>query len=314
MPTLSLYITTVLIWGSTWYAIKLQLGIVAPEVSVAYRFAIAAILLLLFSVIRRKNMRYSRKEHGWMAILGFFLFCSNYAVFYVATGYLTSGLVAVVFSTVVFWNIFFGRILFGTPVSARVVFSTFLGIGGLALVFWPEIADLQGDGDVMHGLTLCIFATVLASLGNITSGHIQRKSLPVLQSNAYGMAYGAAFTALYALAAGLDFNWDPAPAYLGSLIYLAIFGSILAFGAYLTLLGRIGAGKAAYAAVLFPVVALTMSVFLESYAFTPLAGLGVILVLGGNVIALTKIRASKPPSLTDPKDAQTKPVLSPKSD
>ena len=127
----------------------------------------------------------------------FFLFCSNYAIFYVATGYLTSGLVAVVFSTVVFWNIFFARILSGTPVSARVVFSTLIGVAGLALVFWPEIADMQTDGSVMHGLILCVIATVLASLGNITSGRNQKQGLPVLQSNAYGMAYGAFFTALY---------------------------------------------------------------------------------------------------------------------
>jgi len=121
MPTLFLYISTVLIWGSTWYAITLQLGNVAPEVSVAYRFAIAALLLLLFCWVRKKQLRYSVREHIWMAVQGFFLFCSNYVIFYIATAHLTSGLVSVVFSTIVFWNILFTRFIFGTPVSKRVL-------------------------------------------------------------------------------------------------------------------------------------------------------------------------------------------------
>lgn len=306
MPTLFLYISTVLIWGSTWYAIKLQLGVVAPEVSVAYRFAIAALILLAFCKLRHKVLTYSMQDHGWMAVQGLFLFCTNYVVFYVATGHLTSGLVSVVFSTIVFWNILFTRLMFGTAVSGRVMAGTALGILGLSLVFWPEVAALGNTAS--SGLTLCIIATVLASFGNIASVHNQSRKLPVLQTNAFGMAYGAVFTALYAGIMGLEFTWDSSPEYLGSLLYLAVFGSILAFGAYLTLLGRIGAARGAYTAVLFPVVALTLSVFLESYVFTPLAGVGVVLVLGGNVMALKRQR-----SQDAPKDAQTGSVPSPKS-
>ncbi|MBL4693090.1 MAG: EamA family transporter [Magnetovibrio sp.] len=318
MPTLFLYISTVLIWGSTWYAITLQLGNVAPEVSVAYRFAIAALLLLLFCWVRKKQLRYSVREHIWMAVQGFFLFCSNYVIFYIATAHLTSGLVSVVFSTIVFWNILFTRFIFGTPVSKRVLVGTALGIFGLALVFWPEVTGLNRSGSADYGLILCMIATVLASLGNIASVHNQNKALPVLQTNAFGMAYGAILTALYAWSSGLEFTWDTSMPYLASLLYLAVFGSILAFGAYLTLLGRIGAGQAAYSAVLFPIVALTLSVFLENYTFTALAGLGVILVLGGNILALTKAKAfTKPcpqPPQDGPKDAQTTPVLSLKSE
>jgi len=311
MNTTFLYVSTVLIWGSTWYAIKMQLGVVAPEVSVAYRFAIAGTVLLAWCWVRAKPMRYSPFDHVWMAAQGFFLFCANYAIFYIATAYLTSGLVAVVFSTIVFWNILFSRLLFKTPVSSRVIAGTALGICGLAVVFWPDIASLETSAHGSLGLGLCIIATILASLGNITSGRNQKKGLPVLQTNAFGMAYGAIFTALYSFFGGLNFTWDPSPAYLGSLLYLAFFGSILAFGAYLTLLGRIGAGRAAYAAVLFPVVALTISVFLENYVFSPLAMIGVVLVLGGNILALTRSRAR--PFLADPTDVQTSPVLLPKN-
>ena len=290
MNTAFLYVTTVLIWGSTWYAITLQLGVVDPVVSVAYRFALAAAVLMAWCLVRGKDLRYSARDHVWMAVQGLFLFCANYAFFYVATGYVTSGLVAVVFSTIAAWNLLFARLLFGTPVGGRVLGGAMLGIFGLALVFWPEIEVLGLSGNATLGLALCIIATVLASLGNMTSARNQRRGLPVLQTNAYGMAYGAVFTAVYAAWTGRAFLWDGSIDYLWSLVYLAVFGPVLGFGAYLTLLGRIGSGRAAYAAVLFPGVALSMSVALEDYAFTPLAAVGAGLVLSGNVLVLARAK------------------------
>jgi len=286
--TLPLYAITVLIWGSTWYVIKLQLGVVAPEVSVAYRFALAAALLVVWCILKGKDMRYAARDHVWMATQGLFLFSANYAVFYVATELVTTGLIAVVFSTIVGWNIVLGRIFFNTPVTMQMVLGTLCGIGGLALVFWPEVSILDLRDEGAYGLVLCIIATMLASLGNMASARNQKRGLPVLQVNAYGMAYGATFTALYAWSNGLAFNWDGSVQYISSLLYLSVLGSIIAFGTYLTLLGRIGAGKTAYASVLFPVVALSLSVWLEGYVFTPAAMVGAALVLIGNVLVLAK--------------------------
>ena len=291
--TLPLYAITVMIWGSTWYAIKLQLGVVAPEVSVAYRFALAAVLLMVWCTIKGKDMRYAARDHVWMAIQGLFLFSINYAVFYIATGIVTTGLIAVVFSTIVGWNILFGRVFFKTPVTLQMVLGALSGIGGLALVFWPEVSNLDLRDEGAYGLFLCIIATILASIGNMTSARNQMRGLPVLQVNAYGMAYGAAFTALYAGANGMTFSWDGSVQYISSLLYLSVFGSIIAFGTYLTLLGRIGAGQAAYATVLFPVVALSLSVWLEGYVFTPAAFGGAAMVLIGNILVLAKPRHFK---------------------
>ena len=288
-----LYAVTVLIWGSTWYAIKLQLGVVEPEVSVAYRFALAAGILMIWCWIKGKDMRYGVRDHVWMAVQGLFLFSANYMVFYNATGVLTTGLVAVVFSTIVGWNIVFGRVFFATPVTLQMVSGALVGIGGLALVFWPEVAGFGLRDQGASGLALCIVATMLASFGNMASTRNQSRSLPVLQVNAYGMAYGAAFTFIYAGWAGLTLKWDFSPAYAFSLVYLALFGSVIAFGTYLTLLGRIGAGRASYASVLFPVVALSLSVWLEGYVFTPVAALGAVLVLLGNILVLAKPRHFK---------------------
>jgi len=293
MNTFVLYMTTVLIWGSTWFAIKFQLGTVSPDVSVAYRFFMAAMVLVVWAIIRGKDMRYPMREHLWIALQGLLLFSANYYVFYVASAYLTTGLVAVVFSTIVPLNIIFGRIFFKTPVTFRVAGGAVLGLGGLMLVFRPEIENFNFADEGAFGLALCLFATTLASLGNMASARNQRRGLPVMQTNTYGMLYGSIFTFIFAYFSGSEFTFDPSIEYVSSLLYLTLFGSIVAFGAYLTLLGRIGAGRAAYASVLFPVVALTLSVFFEGYVFAPEAIIGAILVLGGNVLVLARVEHAK---------------------
>ena len=290
----SLYLTSVLIWGSTWFAIKFQLGVVAPEVSLVYRFAIASAVLLVFCLLTRRGLGYAPRQHAFIALQGLFLFSSNYLVFYWATELLTSGIVALMFSTVILMNIVNGAIFIGTRVSARVVAGAGFGIAGIAAIFWSELAQVENDADTWRGLWMCLIATWFASLGNIISARNQAQGIAVVQSNAWGMGYGALIMAVYALAGGVPFNYDATPAYSISLLYLAVFGSILAFGSYLTLIGRIGADRAAYAAVLFPVIALGLSTLFENYQWTPRAVAGFALVLLGNYIVLTKRPARLP--------------------
>ncbi|MDH3386690.1 MAG: DMT family transporter [Gammaproteobacteria bacterium] len=290
----SLYLASVLIWGSTWYAIKFQLGVVAAEVSLVYRFALAAAILLLFCVLSRRNLRYSPREHGFIALQGLFLFSSNYLVFYWATGLLTSGIVALIFSTVILMNIINGAIFMRIGVSRRVVAGAAFGIAGIVAIFWSEVSAVDNNADTLRGLWMCILATYFASTGNIISARNQKQQLPVIQTNAWGMAYGAMIMAVYAFFSEAPFNYDPAPAYSVSLIYLSVFGSILAFGSYLTLVGRIGADRAAYAAVLFPVIALGLSTLFEDYQWTLRAIFGFALVLLGNYIVLTGRKAPLP--------------------
>ena len=290
MHTSSLYLTAVMIWGSTWFAIKFQLGVVAPEISLIYRFALAAVILLIFCLLTRRSLKYRPAEHGFIALQGLFLFSANYLVFYWATDILTSGVVALLFSTVVLMNIVNGAVFLKSPVSPRVVLGACVGIGGVAAVFWSEVSSVGDNEEAWYGLWLCLGATYLASIGNILSARNQRNQIPVVQTNALGMAYGSFFMFVFALFSGATFNYDPTAAYTVSLIYLSVFGSILAFGCYLTLVGRIGADKAAYAAVLFPVVALALSTVFEDYRWTVHALVGFVLVLLGNFLVLSKGR------------------------
>ncbi|CCG07937.1 DMT family transporter [Pararhodospirillum photometricum] len=283
-----LYITTVLIWGSTWLAIEFQLGVVDPAVSLVWRFALASGLMLVWSRFQGGWPRFSLSQHLWSAALGFCLFCANYLLFYNATGLLTSGLVAVSFSSIVVFNILFGALFFRQPLRGRVVAGAALGLGGIALIFAPELGHLSLADSALKGLLLCVAATIFASFGNLISGRNQRAGIPVLQGTAVGMGYGALFLAGMAVVMGRSFVLDLSAPYLLSLLYLAVLGSVVAFWCYLTLLGRIGADRASYASVMFPVVALALSTVFEGYQWTLEAGLGLGLVVAGNLLVLTR--------------------------
>ncbi|MCB1761389.1 MAG: EamA family transporter [Gammaproteobacteria bacterium] len=284
--TATLYLSTVFIWGSTFFAIRFQLGEVAPEVSIAYRFALAAAILMLWCRIRGLPMRFGLKQHLWILLQGLTLFGFNYLVVYLATPHLTSGLIAVVFSTIVLMNIANGALLFGKRADGSVIVGALIGLAGIALVFLPELSGLELDDGAFKGLLLSLLGTFIASLGNMASTRNQRAGLPVVQSNAYGMAYGAITLFVIALAGGAPFTYEATVGYTLSLLYLALFGSVLAFGSFLTLLGRIGAERAAYAMVLFPIVALGISTLFEHYQWSPEALFGVALVLLGNVLII----------------------------
>jgi drug/metabolite transporter (DMT)-like permease len=290
------YIVTCLIWGSTWLVITFQLGVVAAEASIVYRFALAALVLGVYVFLRRLPMRYTWRQHGFIALQALFLFSLNYILVYLAEQHLASGLVAIVFSTIIIMNVLLGALFLRNPIRPRVVAGGVLGVIGLAFVFSPQLASVRASGSQELGLGLSFAAVVSASVGNIVSARNQRAGLPVVQTNAFGMAYGALATLVIALLRGVPFTFDPSPAYVLSLAYLAIFGSVIAFGTYLTLVGRMGVDRAAYITVIFPLVALLLSALFEGLSLTPIALAGVALVAGGNVLVLTRRRAAPAPA------------------
>lgn len=286
-----LYLITILIWGSTWLAIEFQLGVVPPEVSIVYRYALAAALLFGWCRLRGLPLGFGLAAHIRFALLGLLLFCLNYILTYEAQVYITSALSAIAFSTMLWMNIANARLFFGTRAGARVLAGSVLGIAGILALFLPEVRTFSFTDATLFGAALAVGGAFVASLGNIASQNAQRAGLPVLQSNAWGMLYGTVFTGLIALAQGNTFTFDASPGYVISLVYLAVFGSIVAFGSYLTLLGRIGAHRAGYAVVMFPVIALLLSFLFEGLALHANIIVGIALVMAGNVLVLTRDNA-----------------------
>lgn len=290
LKNITFYSLTVFIWGSTWIAIKYQLGSVDPLLSVIYRFALASGLIFLYCGISGRAMRFTRKDHVFMVLQGICLFALNYWLVYLSELYLTSGLVAVMFSTIVFFNIINGYFFLKTPVSLKVFCGAVLGILGIGLVFWPELSGFNFDDTGFKGLVLIIGGTAFASLGNIISSRNQKNGVPVVQNNAFSMAYGSGFMFIIALITNKAIVFDTSFLYLSSLFYLVVFGSIVAFGCYLTLIGRLGAARASYANLVFPIVALIISTLFEGYQWSGMSIAGVSIILTGNFIALTSLK------------------------
>ncbi len=281
-----LYITATLIWGSTWLGIKLQLAQVPPILSVGYRFCLASTILLIYCIITNKNLLFSRRNHTFMAVQGFSLFGLGYIMSYLATSYLTSGLVAVIFSTILMWNILNLRLFMGQPVAWRAFTGGVLGLVGICIVFWHELSAFTATRGLI-GLIIALLGAYLASIGNVVGSRNAKSGVPVTQANVFGMAYGALLCITIHFGFGGELTMDWTFGYLGPMLYLTVFGSVVAFGCYMLLIGRIGADYAAYVMLLMPVLALILSTFFEEYQWTASALFGVIVVLVGNLITLT---------------------------
>jgi drug/metabolite transporter (DMT)-like permease len=284
MGPISLFSIATLIWGSTWLAITFQLGSVAAEASVVYRFALAALMLAAWCLATGRSLRFPVAQHAWFASQGALLFGLNYLCVYWAEQHIASGLVAVLFSLIVFLNLVGVRVFFATPVNRRTVLGAALGVTGVTLLFWRELAGMQTDA--LRGILFGLAATVFASGGNLVAVRNQRRGIPVLPGVAWGMTYGTLTIAVVAAVNDIVWTFDPRPGYVLSLLYLAAFGSVIAFAAYLTLLGKIGAARAGYVGVAVPVVALLLSTVFEHYQWTLPAVAGAALCIVGNVLVL----------------------------
>jgi len=293
MSTALLYLATVLIWGTTWIALKLQIGPVPIPWSIAYRFWLAAAVLLLWLAWRRAWRWPPRDVWPLLVWQGLFLFCLNFMCFLHASQWIASGLVAVCFSTAPLWNALNGRLFQRRSLAPQVFAGGTIGLAGLLLLFGTEVLKDLDRPQTLWGLGLALAGTYCFSLGNLLSGALQQRGQAPSQTNAWAMTVGATLVAAYALASGQPPAFDASWTYVGAGLFLAIPGSVIGFTAYLTLVGRLGADRAAYCTVLFPVVALNVSALFEAYVWTPAALVGLALVAAGNVVVFWRGRLPK---------------------
>lgn len=290
---LLLFLSTVLIWGTTWIAIALEVGPVPVLVSVFYRFALAALILLGALAATGRLSVPARRHHPFILAQALCLFCCNFLCFYAAAATVPSGLVSVVFSLATLFNAVNARLFFGTPVTARVALAAALGVCGLLLLFGHDVA-VGIDGGTPRGIGLAVLGTLFFSLGNMASRRNSEAGIPPLTANAWGMAYGALVLLALMGVTGTPFVAPPSGTYVAALAYLAAVGSVVGFTTYLSLVARVGASRAAYATVLFPIVALAISTLFEGYRWHWTGLLGLAVALLGN--AVTFWRPAAPPA------------------
>lgn len=288
MVNVALYSLTVGIWGTTWFAIKHQLGITPIEISIVLRFTLAAVVLLTGLLVLNKLQRLSWQDHLFCILQGACLFCFNFYAFYHATGYVTSGLVAVVFSLASVLNSANGWLWFGQRPTRRVLVGGLLGFAGVVSLFWPHLQTPAYGAGWGYGLALALLGTVLFSCGNMISVRHQRRGLRPPTTNVWSMLYGVIIMLGIVVQQQREWTFDPRPGYWVGLVYLALPGTVIGFTSYLLLVGRLGADKAGYCTVLFPVVALGLSTLMENYHWSLASVMGFGLVLLGNGVVFAK--------------------------
>ncbi|POP44438.1 EamA family transporter [Superficieibacter electus] len=283
-----LYGLVVVIWGTTWIAIFLQQGDVPAPVSIFWRFAVASMTLLLILSLTRRLRQLSARDHFFCLLQGGCVFGFNFWCFYTAAGWINTGLESVIFSMAVLFNAINSFIFFAKKPPRRFYLAATLGLTGIITLFWQDLAASGISHHLLLGTGLSLVGTYGFSLGNMISLRHQQKGLETMTTNAWAMLWGTLIMGGVALVRGDNFTPDWTVSYLGALFYLAIFGSVIGFGAYFTLVGRIGPGSAAYSTLLFPLVALTISTFYEGYVWHLNAVLGLALILTGNLVMFAK--------------------------
>ena len=291
LSTLSIFAGCIAIWGTTWLAITFQLGSVPVEASVAYRFILAAAFLFAYCYARRLPLRFTQSEHAILALLGVLMYSIGYLFVYRAEMHVASGLVAIGYSASPLLAMFGMRIAFGQAMTARMGVGAVLGIVGVALVYWPELEHAKHRGNVVLGAAFTAGAVFVTTLGNLVAHRNHERKLHGWATMAWSMGYGALASLLAAFALGVPLAFDGSPAYLLSLLYLVVFGSILAFAGFLELLGRIGPTRASYVGVMVPIVALFISSLFEGFDWQALTFAGVAVSVAGNVLVLRRTAA-----------------------
>ena len=280
---LLLYSMVVFGWSTSWLPLKWQLGVVAPEVSLLWRFVIAATVMFVISIFLRQSLMFHWRTHLRLALLGLCIFSTNFAFFYHGGKGVASGLLAVVFSSASLVNVLMTAVLGRSRPRIAHLLAAIVGLTGVVCLFWPE---LQLSNTALTSLALCLIGTLFFCTGNMVSAACQKRDIPIFASTSWGMLYGACYLALFSFISNNEFTIEPTAKYVLGLVWLALVSSVMTFAAYLSLIGRIGPSRAGYATVMFPVFALLISTVYESYTWSSLAFIGLGLVICGNMIML----------------------------
>ncbi|PDT32733.1 EamA family transporter [Rhizobium sp. M10] len=287
MANAVLFIATVLIWGTTWIAISMQVGPVPVLISVFYRFALAAVILVAILAVMRRLKLPALRDQPFILAQALCLFSLNFICFYNAAASIPSGLISVIFSLATIYNAVNARLFFGDRITGRTLFAAALGATGLLLLFGEEVV-VDFDMDTLKGIGLAALGTLFFSLGNMASRRNSAAGISPLTANAWGMTYGTIVLLVLIAVTQTPIVAPSGITYLAALLYLSAIGSVIGFTTYLMLVSRIGSSRAAYATVLFPIVALSLSTVFEGYHWSGLGLIGLALTLLGNVIIFAR--------------------------
>jgi drug/metabolite transporter (DMT)-like permease len=292
--TLLAFAILYLVWGSTYFAIRIGVREVPPFLFAAIRFLIAGLVLYGWMISQGERSP-SGVQWASVTLIAILFFVLDYGLLYWAERRVPSGLAAVMMATtpafMALWEIVFLRT---QRLTVRLALALMIGIGGVAVLVSHRLSlggmPIDGVGAV---------ALVAAALSWSVASVLTRK-LPLppskVMSSGVQMLAGGVFLALTAGGLGefRDFHpWTVSRGAWFSLLYLAIAGSIIAFTAYLWLIHHESPTKVVTYAYVNPVVAVLLGYFLGGESLGPRTILGALFVLI-SVVVITTTRTGKP--------------------
>lgn len=286
-PAIALpFLLVALIWGSTWYVITGQIGDVPASWSITYRFALATPAMFVVALAMGRSLKIGKAGHLLAVFIGLTQFCLNFNFVYRAELHLTSGVVAVMFGLLMVPNVLFGRLILKQPVTARFLAGSGVAIAGIAMLLLHEARLSPLGGNVGLGILLAIGGILAASIANVVQANETGRALPMVSLLAWSMLYGTIIDfGLAWITAGppvFPDRWE----YWAGAAWLGLAGSVVTFPLYYTIVRKIGAGRAAYNAVMVIIVAMLISTLIEGYQWSWLSAGGGVLALSGMVLAL----------------------------
>jgi drug/metabolite transporter (DMT)-like permease len=292
----ALYALLVLIWSSTWVAIKFGLEDSPPLLGAGLRFALAGLVLLAFAAASRRVLRTDWILAGILAVAPF---AFAYGLVYWGEQHIPSGLAAVLFGVLpLYVGILAGIFLPEEPLRWRLLVGVVIAVGGLALAF-AESLELGDDELALAGAAALALSPLGAAVGSIAQ-KLRAAELDAVVLNGWGMLGGGG---LLLLASALGESWSEfawTPESLGSIVYLAIIGSAITFVGLTVLLRHLTAQALSFLAMLLPFGALIFGAVLYDETITWRALAGAALVATGLLIARPTAESPEPHAECEP--------------
>lgn len=263
----------------------MQIGIVPVELSAGYRFFFAGLILLIYSVYKKLNFKFSQKEWRLIALQGACVFSINHFFFLYAMYYISSGIVAALFSLSILLSAVFNFILYKTKTDIKVMIGGIIGVIGLGVIFANEVRNIGLNFNAIRGIFFCFIGVSLFSLSASLTEH-QGPSKDLVSKTSLAMIFGSLISFIFIILRGDQFTFDFSFKYIFSLTYLIFVPGIIGFLGILYLISSLGSSKAAYTSLIYPVGALIISAFFENYHFGYASILGLLMIISGNYLAL----------------------------
>jgi drug/metabolite transporter (DMT)-like permease len=284
---LAAFTTVCVVWGTTYLAIRVAVATIPPMLLTSMRFTIAGVIMTAIAIARGERLPRDLRTLANLAFVGFLMVgVGNLAVVW-AEQWVPSGLAALFVATAPFWMALLE--LFrtgGERHSPRGVIGMVVGFLGVAMLVTPKGAGGSFDAHFVIGALVMQLGSLAWQVGSMRSKY-ELKHVPLLPSASLQMLFGGVIVGVVGLASGETARLHFTPKTFAALAYLTIFGSIIAYSAYVFALAHMPTSKSSLYAYVNPVVAVVLGWLILNEQLTWVSIMAMVVILAGVALVQT---------------------------